>query len=125
LCGVNSVFKENKCFCIKGFYLINGKCDQCKDTEKFDNEARKCVPLCDSTEILVDGECECPKGKVWRNSVVGCVLNCGPNEIWNDESNQCRCVPGFERIKGICIGCPVGMRYSQTLAKCITVCATN
>lgn len=120
VCGRNQVYKDKRCICAEGFYLIGGICDVCPPYSTYQLTTLSCV--CATGYVYVQGECRLvynPPPVPPPPVIPQCKIN---EELVN---NVCTCKKDFYLVKGVCTYCVSPNYYDPQLAVCRPTCTTN
>ena len=119
ICGRNQVYRDKRCVCDTGYYLIGTICDVCPPYSTYNLAGLNCV--CAQGYELVQGQCRL-KVIVPVPPVIN-VPVCGLNERL--VNNICTCLPNYYLIRGVCTACVAPSYYDAQLALCRPNCTTN
>lgn len=78
-CGTNGLFNGRECTCQFGYFMINGKCQQCKGGEIYNPTEKKCKSVCKANELWEVNRCICAEG-YYRIS--DSCKKCGSNQVY-------------------------------------------
>ena len=135
----------NKCVCLEGYYLINGACQKCSESQIYDEFLRKCVDKCDAPHevyssfygrcvcsdnyFMVNGKCLiCPLGESYYMLPSGtgkCFPTCPTRQYFNPMTTRCECSEGYYNISGNCDVCSPSQTYEPVRQICIKKCPVN
>lgn len=119
-CNKNEIYKDGRCVCEQGFFLIGNKCDICPPYSTYDLPTLSCP--CVYGYALLNGICALiynPPTPPPKKIIPSCSIN---QKLIND---NCVCLDNFYLIKGICTYCAAPNYYDAQLAICRPYCKIN
>jgi hypothetical protein len=119
-CLRNEIYKDSRCVCAAGFFLITNRCDVCPPYSTYDLSTQSCY--CISGYQLLEAECRLiylPPAVPTIPAAPKCSIN---QELVN---NICVCLKDFYLIKGVCSYCVAPNFYAPSLGACRPTCTAN
>ena len=120
VCGLNEVYRDKRCGCAEGYYLIGTVCHVCPPYSTYKINTLSCE--CATGYVLVQGICRKiynPPPQPPTPDVPTCKVN---EELIN---NNCVCKKDFYLVKGVCTHCVSPNFYDAQLAICRPTCGKN
>ena len=99
-CNAYEVYKNGKCVCKDGYYLIGYSCGLCPPTQTYDSTYRICRTECKIHEVWdpTIRACRCLPGYYL---VAGMCSQCDPKtQVYNQNSQCCDCIEGYKKVSG-------------------------
>lgn len=100
MCGANAQFRNGRCFCNSGFFLINNRCQPCAYGTVYDPTSQRCYNICAQNEVYSPQGCVCANG---FNRINGVCARCPFRKLYDPDTKTCVCAAGLDLVYGECV----------------------